>query len=189
MAKRGQVGSLLSGLKNLGEALSALKRGRVDLGFFAGDAARSMKGGAGSKPGFYLAGTAKETIAALKVGRTVAAQTNPELAAKHEFGLGVPQRSMLRMPLHLHGDKILKAAQADARASLAEVAKHPKRAATKLLQRLALGGENLVQEAFATRGFGSWKANSPVTIAIKGSDAPLIDTAQLRRAVASRVVA
>jgi hypothetical protein len=46
-----------------------------------------------------------------------------------------------------------------------------------------------VQEAFDTRGFGSWKPNAPETVELKGSDAPLIDSAQMRHAVDSRAVA
>ncbi len=204
MAKRGSVGSSLQGLKALAIALSAMKAGHVDLGFFAGDAARSPEGdkkaaarakrvdeyiGAGSKPGFYKPGVdfakKREAVKALPAAEEL---TNPEIAAKHEFGIGVPRRSMLRMPLHLYGDKVIKDAQADARVQLKQMARNPKGTAKKILARVGTAGENLVQEAFATGGFGSWKALSARTVAMKGSDAILIDSAQLRRAVDSRVV-
>lgn len=204
MAKRGSVGSSLQGLRALAEGLAALKGGRVDLGFFAGDAARSPEGkqkaaarakrtdeyiGAGSKPGFFKQGVDfSKKRAQVKGFGSNEGLTNPEIAAKHEFGVGVPRRSMLRMPLHLHGDKLLKDAQGDATAQLKDVAKNPRRTAKKVLDRLGIAGENLVQEAFATRGFGSWKENAPATVILKGSDAPLIDTAQLRRSVDSRAV-
>lgn len=203
MAKRGRVESSLVGLRALADAVAVLRGGRVDVGFFAGEAARTDETpakaaararrrarvlGEGSKPGFYKQGVAyAKNRAALGDGEDEA-MTNPQLAAKHEFGVGVPTRSMLRMPFHLHGDRVLKDAKADARVQLAQVARAPRRTAQKILDRVGIAGENLVQEAFATRGFGSWRPNAPLTIELKGSDAPLIDTAQLWRAVDSRAV-
>lgn len=204
MAKRGSVESSMQGLRALAESLAALKKGRVDVGFFAGDAARTQEGkakskartsrvdaytGAGSKPGFYKPGVDfAKNRAQVRGFSSDAGLTNPEIAAKNEFGVGVPRRSMLRMPLHLHGDRVIKEAQADATAQMKEVSKNPRRTAKKVLDRVGIAAENLVQEAFATRGFGSWTPNAPATIALKGSDAPLIDTAQLRHAVDSRTV-
>lgn len=213
MAKKGFVGSSLQGLRDLAEALVAVKSGRVDVGFFAGDAQRTAETpakaaarsrrtkkllGEGSKAGFFKQGVYHEKMRR-KMGYTGTnathapaqgeALTNPELAAKHEYGIGVPRRSMLRMPFHLHGDKVLKNAQADARMQLGQMRKNPRGTAKKILARVGIAGENLVQEAFETRGFGSWKPNAAETVALKGSDSPLIDTAQMRRAVDSRVVA
>lgn len=203
MAKRGSVGSSLQGLKALAVALAALKAGRVDVGFFAGDAARSAEKphaaasrsarrdkylGAGEQKGYFKQGVEFAKRRARLGAPADEPMTNPDLAAKHEFGIGVPRRSMLRMPLHLHGDRVLKDAQDDARAQLKDVARNPKATAKKVLTRLGIGAENLVQDAFASGGFGTWAPNAPATIALKGSDAPLIDTAQLRRAVDSRVV-
>jgi hypothetical protein len=53
---------------------------------------------------------------------------------------------------------------------------------------LGVMGEETVQEAFATGGFGQWPALRPRTIQRKGSSRILIDSAQLRKAVTSRVV-
>lgn len=208
MPKRGRISSSLSGLRRLAEGLAALKRGRVDVGFFAGNASRRGPDakhtarfdkyvGKGSKEGYYQQGVEFANRRKALGGdgaafqRLPAAQalTNPELAAKHEFGVGVPRRSMLRMPMHLHGDKVVARAKDRVKTRIKDIAKAPKATAVKMLREVGFEAENLVQEAFATRGFGTWKANSPVTIALKGSDSPLIDTAQLRRAVDSRVVA
>jgi hypothetical protein len=205
MAKKGSVVSSLQGLRDLAEALTAVKGGRVDVGFFAGDAQRTPETpakaaararrvgkatGAGSKPGFYKQGIyhakMRAVLARNKGGDE--ALTNPELAAKHEYGVGVPRRSMLRMPFHLHGDKVLKDAKGDAAIQLGQMRKNPRGTAKKILARVGVAGENLVQEAFETRGFGSWKPNAASTIALKGSDSPLIDEGQMRRAVDSRVV-
>lgn len=204
MAKRGSVGSSLQGLKALAETLAAFRGGRVDVGYFAGEADRSAEGhkkaqaraarlakytGAGSRAGFYKPGVEfskrRKQVAAFSSDEGL---TNPQIAAKHEFGVGVPRRSTLRMPFHVHGDRVLKDAAADAREQMKTIAKNPRRAAKKILDRVGIAGENLVQEAFDTRGFGSWPPNAPATIALKGSDAPLIDTAQMRRAVDSRAV-
>lgn len=203
MAKKGSVESSLGGLRSLAEALSALKAGRVDVGFFAGEAQRSEESpakaaarskrvakyvGAGSKEGYFKPGVDFAKRRAKFGNATDEVLTNPEIAAKNEYGVGVPRRSMLRMPFHLHGDRVLKDAQADARSSLADVGRAPKRAAKRILDRVGTAGENLVQEAFDSRGFGSWAPNAPATVEMKGSDSPLIDSAQLRRAVDSRAV-
>lgn len=203
MAKRGFTRSSLQGLRSMAVALTAMKAGHVDVGFFAGDASRNMTQkqatdraarlarytGGGSKEGFFKQGVEftkrREQVAHFAKEEP---KTNPEIAAKHEFGIGVPKRSMLRMPLHLHGDKVLKDAQSDAKSNLKTVSKNPKATAKRLLARVGAGAYNVVSEAFATGGYGNWKPNAPSTIALKGSSAPLIDTAQLRQAVAYRTV-
>ncbi len=114
------------------------------------------------------------------------ALSNAEIGAIHEFGSfsrGIPPRSFLRMPLHTHPDQILKQVAPGAKEMLAAGKK------VMLLKRLGIACENVIQAAFASRGFGSWKANKASTIRRKKSDSPLIDTGQLRRAIASRVVA
>lgn len=205
MAKKGYVQSSLEGLRAFTQAMTTLKGARVDVGFFAGEAqrgdetparaaARSKRMakyiGAGSKPGFFKPGVefAKRRAKVASLEGEDRILTNPEIAAKNEFGVGVPRRSMLRMPLHLHGDRVLKDAKVDATVQFKEVARAPVATAKRFLKRLGIAGENLVQEAFDTRGFGSWKPNAPLTIALKRSDAPLIDKGELRRAVDSRVV-
>lgn len=204
MAKLGRVEKSLEGLRALALALATLRAGHVDVGFFAGDADRNpeKKGaaaarakrrgeyiGEGSKPGYFKQGVdfAKKR-ASLKAHPEDANLTNPEIAAKSEFGVGVPRRSMLRMPLHVKGDEIVKKSRDDARAQLKDVARNPQKVAKKVLARLGIEAEGVIQDAFDTRGFGSWAPNAPATIALKGSDSPLIDTAQLRHAVDSRVV-
>ena len=58
----------------------------------------------------------------------------------------------------------------------------------KMMELLGVKAEEIVQQAFETSGFGSWAPNKPATIAAKGSSAPLINTAQLRKSVSSDVV-
>lgn len=207
MAKRGRIEASMAGLRAIAETIGVFKNGRVDVGIFAGENSRTASGGAGSRPGFYKADTTKETVAALKEGRTPpdSAKTNAEIGAKMEFGdpepqtwidrkgierhvTGIPPRSFLMSPLHVHGDKIIKAAKADVANNFKEAPKNPKRAASMLLARIGIGCEYVVQEAFETQGDGSWDPNSPETVDAKESDHPLIDTGQLRRSIASRAV-
>ena len=58
----------------------------------------------------------------------------------------------------------------------------------KLFQLLGVAAEAIVQNAFETSGDGQWPPNKPATIRAKGSSKPLINTAQMRRAVSSDVV-
>lgn len=112
-------------------------------------------------------------------------QTNAEIGALHEFGSftkHIPARSFLRLPLHQKQKEIVAEASQGAAALLA------KGQVVLVLKRLGIACENWIQRAFETRGFGAWKANAPSTIRRKGSSQPLIDTAQLRRSIASKVV-
>ncbi len=52
-----------------------------------------------------------------------------------------------------------------------------------LAYAVAQGAIELIDEGFQSSGFGEWQANSPLTIAQKGSAMPLIDKGDFRRAV------
>lgn len=110
-------------------------------------------------------------------------ETNVDIGAKHEFGSiseKIPQRSFLRMPLDFKREELLEKIIKKSNAIL--------RGDTKLsFKIIGVMSETIIQEAFETRGFGQWKENAPMTIALKGSDMPLIDTGQLRRSVTSEV--
>lgn len=113
------------------------------------------------------------------------AVTNAELGAIHEFGSfsqKIPARSFLRMPIMTKTGQIVKETAPSARGMVKN------NSLVKTLKVLGISCENAVQQAFASRGFGSWKPDAPATAKRKKSDAPLIDTGQLRRAIASRVV-
>jgi hypothetical protein len=122
-----------------------------------------------------------EDTASRKPGRGEISD-NPSLGYEHEFGNmedNLPQRSFLRMPLMAHMGEVLKFDW------LRRIRMNGTKSAVKLLGVL---GEETVQEAFATGGFGQWAPLSPRTIKRKGSSRILIDSAQLRKAVTSRVV-
>lgn len=111
-------------------------------------------------------------------------KTNAEIGLEHEMGVmskHIPRRSFLEMPLTLKmpnyartfADQLMKAID--------------DRNIKPVYVDLGIKGEQVVQLAFASRGFGQWQANSAATIKRKGSSSPLIDTAQLRRSITSDV--
>lgn len=102
--------------------------------------------------------------------------TIAEIAEKHELGLGVPERSFLRAYVDANEAEIKK----DLRAAFQQILRGkftPKRAA-EILGLRHVGG---IQQYIADKKVVP--PLSPVTIRIKGSDVPLIDTGQLRSAI------
>lgn len=112
--------------------------------------------------------------------------TNAEIGIIHEFGSvskNIPPRSFLRMPIETHIGAI-----ATFMGQPAMVEKVLSGKAKEAFELMGIKAEEFVQQAFSTSGFGQWKPNAPLTIAIKGSSKPLIDTSQLRRSISSEVV-
>lgn len=112
-------------------------------------------------------------------------QDNPSLGFVHEFGSTkkkIPERSFLRMPLTLHLGKLIEAKGASWLYLLFT------RGVKRTLAFLGALGEDVVQEAFATRGYGSWPELKAETVRRKKSSAILIESAQMRKAVAYRVI-
>lgn len=117
--------------------------------------------------------------------------TNAFIGAVHEYGCvsrNIPARSFLRMPLESRMPLVLKAS-AD---SLVEyLAKGRLR---EWLVQLGAKAEKIVNEAFHTSGWGTWKALKASTIRHrkKGKEynapMPLLDTGQLSASISSRVV-
>lgn len=112
-------------------------------------------------------------------------QTNADIGLLHEMGSAsrhIPRRSFLEMPLTMKMPEYAGRFGKDLSRGLDEGNIRP------AFVRLGIKGEQVVQLAFASRGFGVWPANAPLTVARKGSSQPLIDTAQLRRSITSDVV-
>lgn len=111
---------------------------------------------------------------------------NAEIGLRNEFGVlseRIPERSFLRMPLLERLPKTLeKVARKDWITALIQHGK------LKLLHNLGVAGEGAVYDAFATKGFGKWKPNTPYTVMMKGSSRPLIDHGELRQSISSEVV-
>lgn len=120
-----------------------------------------------------------------KAGKKEAAMTNAELGRIHEYGSiskNIPARSFLRVPLWLKFPGIIKKIGQQVIDGLT------KSNIERTYKHMGIMAEKIVQNAFATRGFGRWPENSPRTIMRKKSDSPLIDTAQLRKSITSQVV-
>jgi len=120
-----------------------------------------------------------------KVGKSQSELSNADIGMIHEFGSvskNIPRRSFIEMPLTLYlKDEVEKAIP---RIRNAFEALDIRRA----YALLGIAGEAVILKAFNTQGYGKWAPNSPITIARKGSSKPLIDTAQLRKSINSRVV-
>jgi len=110
---------------------------------------------------------------------------NVTLGAIHEFGSetkGIPPRSFIRMPL----EERAKDLRADIVREIGDYVRNNQSEETAL-KRIGIAAENIIQKAFDTKGFGKWPALKASTIAKKGSASPLIDTAEMRRAITSEV--
>lgn len=107
--------------------------------------------------------------------------TNVELAAKHEFGVGVPRRSFIAQGWDANILMIEKFAGkvTDSVFSMGNY--------NVALNRLGLVMRQGVMDQFSKSGDPKWKENSQMTIAKKGSDKPLIDTGRLRQSVTFRI--
>lgn len=112
----------------------------------------------------------------------------PPSKGKGDGYIHIPARSWLQMPLQRKKDlqkRIIKYFGESKESVESYIAD------TGDLYSLAImigaAAVDQIQEAFASEGFGEWKANSPLTIAQKGSAMPLIDTASLRGAITYEV--
>lgn len=129
------------------------------------------------------AGGRKKLRRVKTVAGSDAGVSNAEVGFLMEFGVPkkIPARSWLRMPLTQKISNIVK------NAAVEFVAAVESGDAVRFMKRLGISAEAEIQRAFATSGYGGWEPNKPSTVARKGSASPLIDTAQLRRSVASQV--
>lgn len=120
----------------------------------------------------------KKRIKKLDAVSDAAPVTNAEIGMVHEYGSksrNIPKRSWLKMPLITQSDKLF----GEAKQLLHDMCNENIEKQYKLLGASA---EAIIQRAFATSGFGSWKKP-------KYRDGkPLVDTSQLRNSVTSAVV-
>lgn len=110
--------------------------------------------------------------------------TVSEVGLYNEFGTDrIPARSFLRMPIEQRQRYILEKLSTPSIRAMIE-----KGDIKGVYARLGFEAQNVIQGAFSTSGFGQWPPNAPSTVAAKGSSKPLIDTAQLRKSITSKVV-
>jgi hypothetical protein len=103
-----------------------------------------------------------------------------EIAERHEFGLGVPQRSFIRAWYNENQSKIL-----DDIRKLTKAALDGKMPAKRAFELLGARFQGDIQKRMSA---GIAPANAPATVKRKGSSTPLIDTGQLRSAISWRLV-
>ncbi len=105
---------------------------------------------------------------------------NPTLGTKHEFGVGVPIRSWLRMPL---GSRFK--ARMDATGSAQYIETLTEDGPVAVAELVAAEAEGQIQDAFDSGGFGvwpKWRGNYQ-----SATGRILDDTSQMRNAVSSRI--
>lgn len=111
--------------------------------------------------------------------------TNAMIGMMHEKGVKskkLPRRSWLQTPLEDHLPEHMRKISTKTLANIFRT--QPKKAYAEL----GIVAEAIIQKGFETAGYGKWQPLSPETIEKKGSSAVLIDTAQLRKSITSRVV-
>jgi hypothetical protein len=113
--------------------------------------------------------------------------SNATIGVKHEFGdlsHNLPQRSFIAMPLnHKIGELI-----GDTKVLIKQNIDKGVEGTMAVLKGIGVLAEGIIQDAFKTGGFGSWRPLRPSTIAKKGSSTILIETQQLRNSITSAVV-
>lgn len=111
--------------------------------------------------------------------------TNAEVGLVHEVGSktrNIPRRSFLEDPLTIKKDEINKTAGKLIIENIAE-----KNGMTKIFKKIGIKAEAIIQEAFASGGFGTWADLEEQTIKRKGSSSKLIDKSELRKSISSGV--
>lgn len=150
----------LDGLEKLAKAFKTLPEGRIGI---LQDSPHGQKG------------TGKKT------------PTVGEVGAAHEFGAparGLPMRSFLRIPLTENLNKYVKKDGLINKADLEEVVK--KGSAIPWLKKVMVSAENVVQDAFDSKGFGKWKPWKNPNYE-NNTGQILVDTQQLRDSITSEV--
>lgn len=132
--------------------------------------------------------TARVGVLGAKTNRKTdgkAMATNAGIGAVHEFGSSkMPQRSFLRVPIAEHLQKKMESSGAFDEDVLKEVVASG--TIIPWIKKIAVLGEAIVAEGFATGGFGKWPAWK--TPGYKNDDNRLlVDTRQLRDSISSDV--
>jgi phage gpG-like protein len=113
--------------------------------------------------------------------------SNATIGAVHEFGSvsnNIAQRSFLRKPITDKLEKYLEKSQAFDKDTLREVLK--KSSFMPIMRKVAVTAEAVVQDAFATGGFGEWPKWKDGGYQ-NNTGQLLIDTRQLRDSITSEV--
>ena len=127
----------------------------------------------------------KVGILGKKNNRSDGEMTNAEIGLIHEYGSrtrNIPIRSFLRMPISVKSKDIIKMASINALKLMTDGK------GKQVFKNIGIACEAVIQDAFGSRGFGTWEGNRPSTIKRKKSDSPLIDMGFLRKSISSEVI-
>jgi len=104
-----------------------------------------------------------------------------KLETKGDGYVHIPARSFLQMPLTSKNRVINELKKQLQTKDLEDIISYFGRTGDLMTLAVMLGAsaKEVVNQAFQTQGFGQWAANSPYTIAAKGSANPLQDTGEL----------
>ena len=108
--------------------------------------------------------------------------TNAEIGKLHEFGIGVDERSFLRMPLMTQLNKRLEEAGAYTPKTIERIVKEGD--FKSFYDNVATIAEQVVMDAFETEGFGKWTKS---IMKYKKTKLTLTEDGQLRKSITSRV--
>lgn len=102
---------------------------------------------------------------------------------RHEYGLGNPRRSFLRVPMidkQFIIEKHIKEGWGNILSG--------KSTAIKELGKLGMVGQEISKGAFSTGGYGKWEKLKPQTVKRKGSSEILIDKSKLVNSIHNWIV-
>ena len=178
------------GLKKLIEAMS--KQYSVKVGLLAKSGENGRSGTDELSENLDLAGLGLVQ----EMGATINVTDKMRAFFRHNFKINlkktttqiqIPARSWLQMPLEKSSE--LRKKIIAKFGSKEDVIEYIAQTGDLMSLAIMLGAAAVeqIQEAFSTGGFGEWAANSPVTVAQKGSAMPLIDNGDLRGAVTYEV--
>lgn len=102
-----------------------------------------------------------------------------EYGAINEFGVGVERRSFIKDTFEIKNNQL----QTDMQKVFNNETNRGNFDADKIMNIIGATSQGYVDEAFETGGFGRWAPNAPITIKLKGSSEPLIDTGLLRQSI------
>jgi hypothetical protein len=131
-------------------------------------------------------GTGKARVGILNDTPRSDGKSNAEIGQKHEFGIGVPQRSFLRMPIANFLEERLFSYGAGFPSQLEKVVNQ--KSFKPWLNTIGAIAKSLVDDAFASNGFNQWAPLSLYTISKKGHAQILIDTHELSKSISYDVI-
>lgn len=179
----GSVSLNTDGLTALRKELAKAASKRLHVGVLGGKDARNGDESKGYIPGNAEIGLAHEFGVVGGVSPFKSKSQSKQPPSAKGMHVNLPERSFLRMPLMTKlPEAILSQGKAAWRKAIVE------KGVVFALKNLGVIAEGIVQDAFATGGFGIWPKLKPYTIRKKGSAAILIDKAELRQSITSRVV-